>query len=237
MIALIIFLVLIALIFFVPYGIDASYQGGQAKLCVRAGPVSVCLWPKKPLTEKQQERARKKKEKKDAKAAAKKAEKEKKKQEQPPEQTPDQTIKVKKDRELDMETLLALLEMGMHAIRRFFRSFSVDYFKLHCTVAGSDPYNTAMEYGYLCSAAEGLSALKGDSITLKKRDVALSADFTAEKPVIDVRVIITLQLFKIVHMAFAFGAEYIAWAIKNRREKKAAAAEEKENQHGRQQDQ
>ena len=149
MIALIIFLVLIALIFFVPYGIDASYQGGQAKLCVRAGPVSVCLWPKKPLTEKQQERARKKKEKKDAKAAAKKAEKEKKKQEQPPEQTPDQTIKVKKDRELDMETLLALLEMGMHAIRRFFRSFSVDYFKLHCTVAGSDPYNTAMEYGYL----------------------------------------------------------------------------------------
>ena len=39
--------------------------------------------------------------------------------------------------------------MGAHAIRRFFRSFTVDYFKLHCTAAASDPYDTAMEYGYL----------------------------------------------------------------------------------------
>ena len=228
MIVLIILLALIALVFFVPYGVDAAYENGQARLCVRAGPVSIRLYPKKPKTEKQLEKERRKKEKKAAKAQAKKAEKEKKPADQGEPQAKDETIKVKKQRQLDLDTILALLEMGVRAIRRFFRSFTVNYFKLHCTMAGSDPYNTAMGYGYLCSAVEGLRGLSEDRITLQRRDIALDADFTSEKPIVDVRIIITLQLFKIVHLAAAFGVEYLIWTIKNRREKKAAAAEERE---------
>ncbi len=228
MIVLIILLALIALVFFVPYGVDAAYENGQARLCVRAGPVSIRLYPKKPKTEKQLEKERRKKEKKAAKAQAKKAEKEKKPADQGEPQAKDETIKVKKQRQLDLDTILALLEMGVKAIRRFFRSFTVNYFKLHCTMAGSDPYNTAMGYGYLCSAVEGLRGLSEDRITLQRRDIALDADFTSEKPIVDVRIIITLQLFKIVHLAAAFGVEYLIWTIKNRREKKAAAAEERE---------
>ena len=228
MIVLIILLALIALVFFVPYGVDAAYENGQARLCVRAGPVSIRLYPKKPKTEKQLEKERRKKEKKAAKAQAKKAEKEKKPADQGEPQAKDETIKVKKQRQLDLDTILALLEMGVKAIRRFFRSFTVNYFKLHCTMAGSDPYNTAMGYGYLCSAVEGLRGLSEDRITLQRRDIALDADFTLEKPIVDGRIIITLQLFKIVHLAAAFGVEYLIWTIKNRREKKAAAAEERE---------
>ena len=228
MIVLIILLALIALIFFVPYGVDAAYENGQARLCVRAGPVSIRLYPKKPKTEKQLEKERRKKEKKAAKAQAKKAEKEKKPADQGEPQAKDETIKVKKQRQLDLDTILALLEMGVRAIRRFFRSFTVNYFKLHCTMAGSDPYNTAMGYGYLCSVVEGLRGLSEDRITLQRRDIALDADFTSEKPIVDVRIIITLQLFKIIHLAAAFGVEYLIWTIKNRREKKAAAAEERE---------
>ena len=227
MVVLIILIVLIALIFFVPYGVDAAYEDGQARLCVRAGPISIKLLPKKPPTEKQQEKARRKKEKKAAKAAAEKAEKEKKPAEDP-EHPADQTITVKKERHLDMDTLMALLEMGIHAIRRLFRSFTVDFFKLHCVVAGGDPYNTAMEYGALCSAVEGLPMLTGGAITARRRDIALDADFTADKPVVDVRIIITLQLYKIVHLIVAFGVEYVIWAVRRRREQKAAALEEKE---------
>ena len=197
MIVLIILLALILLIFFVPYGVDAAYENGQPRLSVRAGPISVRLYPRKPKTEKQLERARRKKEKMAAKAAEKKAKEAQKPSAQEEKEPSDHAIKVKKQRDLDMETLLALPEMGVRAIRRFFRSFTVDLFKLHMTVAGSDPYKTAMEYGYLCSSVEALPDLAGDAITLQRRDIDLSADFTAEKPVIDVRVIITLQLFKI----------------------------------------
>ena len=56
MIVLIILLALIVLVFFVPYGVDAAYENGQARLSVRAGPVSIRLYPKKPKTAKQLER-------------------------------------------------------------------------------------------------------------------------------------------------------------------------------------
>ena len=229
MIVLIILLVLIGLIFFVPYGLDAAYENGKARLCVRAGPVSIRMYPQKPKTEKQLEKERRKKEKKAAKASAKKAEKKEEKSssgEEP--KSKDETIKVKKQRDLDFDTIMALLEIGIRAIRRFFCSFTVDYFKLHCTLAGSDPYNTAMGYGYMCSAVEWLETLSKDKIILQRRDIALNADFTGDRPEVDVRIIITLQLFKIVHMAVAFGVEYLAWSFRNRWEKKAAAAEERE---------
>ena len=228
MIVLIILLALIVLVFFVPYGVDAAYENGQARLCVRAGPVSIRLYPKKPKTAKQLEKERRKKEEKAAKAAAKKEEKEKETEPEEGSEAGDETVKVKKQRQLDYDTVMALLEMALHALRRFFRSFTVNYFKLHCTLAGSDPYSVATGYGSLCSAVEGLEALSKDKLTLQRRDIALNADFTADKPTVDVRIIITLQLFKILHMAAAFGVEYLAWTIRDRREKKAAAAVERE---------
>ena len=215
---------LILLVFFVPYGVEAAYEDGVFRLGIKAGPICIGLFPKKPLTEKQKAR----KEKKQAKKEAKKQAKEEKKAQEAQQEKLDETEKIRKKPDLDFETVMALLKMGAHAIRRVFRSFTVDYFKLHFTAATSDPYDTAMEYGYLCAAVEGLEALSKDRITLQRRDIALDADFTGARPVIDIRIIITLQLFKIVHMAAAFGVEFLLWSIRNRREKKAAAAEERE---------
>lgn len=233
LVVLIILLALIGLIFFVPYGVDAAYEGGEFSLRVKAGPLRIRLLPKKPLTEKQQERARKKKEKKEAK---KKAAEEKKAREEQEPHGKSETIKVKEKKPLDLQLILALLKMGAHAIRRFFRSFSIDFFKLHAVAAGPDPYNTALEYGAACSAVEALSAQKGGVIRVGRKDIELGADFTADKPTVDVRIVLTLQLFKLVHMLFAFAAEFIVWKIKNSREAPAAAIERTED-NGRQQDQ
>ena len=232
-ILLIILLLLILLIFFVPYGIDAGYEEGVLSLRVKAGPFRITLYPKKPLTEKQKAKKRKKKEKAEAK---KKAEQEKEGKEKKPKGT-DETITVREKRKLDPEFLLALLKMALHAIRRFFRSFSVDFFKLHCTVAGSDPYNVAMTYGRLCAAAEELPVLCGGVVRVHRRDVAIGCDFTETRPVIDIRFVLSLQLYKIVHLAVAFLVEYLGWKWKNHREKKAATALERKDDNGRQQDQ
>ncbi len=239
MVVLIILLALILLVFFVPYGIDVSFEECVLRVKVAAGPIRIQLFPRKPKTKHQLERERHKKEKKEKKAAAKKAQEEKKKAEKPAEQkeetSADETVKVKKERRLDFETLMALLEMALHALRRLFRSFSVDYFKLHCVVAGGDPYNTAMVYGYLCSAVEALPGIGGEGLAVFRRDISVTPDFMADKPEIAVRIVITLQLFKIVHLAVAFIVEFIAWKLRVRREKKAAAIEERTSENGRQQ--
>jgi len=223
-------LALLLLIFAVPYGVDVSYVQGVLGLKIKVGPFRVRILPKKPLTPRQQARAEKKKEKKLAK---KKAAEEKKASAGP---SRDETIKVKKKREWDFDFLLALLKMGAHAIRRFFHSFRIDLFRLHYVVATPDPYNTAMQYGYICSAVQELPNLTGKVIRVGRKDIEIGSDFTADKPVIDARIVLSLQLFRLVHLAVAFAVEYLQWKINNRR-KKAAATSERKDDNGREQDQ
>ena len=236
MIVLVILLLLIALIFFVPYGVDAAYEKGVFVLRVKAGPLRIKLFPRKPKTEKQLQRDAKKKAKKEAKRKAAEEKKKAEAQIPPEEKEQNATLKVKKKREIDLDFILALLKMGAHAIRRFFKSFSIDFFKLHYTVSGKDPYDTAMLYGYACSAVEALPALCGNVIHVKRKDIALNADFVESKPEIDVRIVISLRLFLLVHMACAFGVEYIKYTLKKRKEASPAVIERKED-HGREQDQ
>ena len=239
-ILLIILGLLILLIFFVPYGVDAGYEEGVFSLRLKAGPFRFRLYPKKPPSEKKLAKKQKKKEKSEARKQAdadkKKAKKDRK--EKPAEEKPagvDETITVREKTAWDLETITALAKMAVHALRRFFRSFHVDYLKIHYTVAGSDPYSSAIQYGQLCAAAEALPEICNGGI--RNRDIALACDFTERYPSIDARIVLSVQLYKVVHMAAAFLAEYIVWKMKTRREKKTAALSEREDDNGRQPDQ
>ena len=226
--------VLILLIFFVPYGVDAAYEDGVFRLGIQAGPFRIGLYPKKPPTPRQIARRERKKSKKQAAAEEKDAAEPD--AEKPPEEKKeklDETEKIPKKRELDLDTILALLKMGVHAIRRFFRSFTVNYFKLHCTVASRDPYTTAMEYAALCSTMEALPAMCGPVIRVHRRDIVIGSDFLSEAPTFSGRITLTLQLFRLVHLAVAFLVEYLIFTIKRRAAKKAAASERKD-ENGRQ---
>lgn len=224
---------LILLVFFVPYGVDVSYAGDVFRLGIKAGPVRVWLLPKKPLTERQKRRAAAKQAKKESKREAKAA----KKAAAAQEKEVNDTVTVKPKRKLDFDTILALLRMGSHAIRRFFRSFTVDFFQLHYTVACRDPYDTAVQYGMVCAAVEALPALAGKTIRVLRRDIEIGADYTAEEPAVSVRIVLSLQLFRLVHMAFALGAEFVKWKINSRRDDPAAAVKERKDDNGREQDQ
>ena len=236
-----ILLLLILLIFFVPYGVDAGYEEGVLFLRVKAGPFRFTLYPKKPPSERKKKKQREKQDaagsEKKAEAAKKKKKKGKKKGEpaDTAEQGVDETITVREKTRWDLDTIAALVKMALNALRRFFRAFRVDLLKLHLTVAGSDPYDTALRYGAVCAAAEMLNADDG-RCRLRKRDIALGCDFVRTFPEIAFRIVVTVQLYKFVHMAFMFLAEYVIWKIRKRREKKAAALAQREDDNGRQQD-
>lgn len=242
-----ILLLLIVLVFFVPYGVDAGYEGGAVWLRVAAGPFRFTLYPKKPPSEKQKARAEKKREKEKAKAEKQREkEKEKKKTAEPKEQKTakekkpkgkNETIKVRKKIDMDIDHIMMYLKLASHAIRRLFKSFTIDLFRLHYTVGCMDPYTTAMQYGYACTAIETLPALTGEIIHVRKNDIEIAADFTRDTPTAAVRIVLTLQLYKIVHMGVAFLAEYLIWNRKLRAERAAAVTTEREDKNGRQQDQ
>lgn len=221
--------VLILLVFFLPYGVDVGYADEVLRVGIKAGPIRVWLLPKKPLTEKQKQKAEAKKAKKEERRAAKAA----KKAAAAKDKEINDAVTVKAKPKLDFDTIIALLQMGSHAIRRFFRSFTVNFFQLHYTVACRDPYDTAIQYGMACAAAEALPALAGKKIRVLRRDIEIGADYTSEEPVIAVRIVLSLQLFRLVHLAVALGVEFLKWKINSRREEPAAATNERKDDNGR----
>lgn len=220
---------LILLVFFLPYGVDVGYADEVLRVGIKAGPIRVWLLPKKPLTEKQKQKAEAKKAKKEERRSAKAA----KKAAAAKEKEINDAVTVKPKPKLDFDTVVTLLRMGSHAIRRFFRSFTVNFFQLHYTVACRDPYDTAVQYGMACAAAEALPALAGKKIRVLRRDIEIGVDYTSEEPTIAVRIVLSLQLFRLVHLAVALGAEFLKWKINSRREEPAAATNERKDDNGR----
>ena len=222
--------ILILLVFFLPYGVDVGYADEVLRVGIKAGPLRIWLLPKKPLTEKQRLKAEAKKAKKEARRAAKAA----KKAAAAKEKEINDSVTVKPKPKLDFDTIVALLRMGSHAIRRFFRNLTVNFFQLHYTVACRDPYDTAIQYGMACAAAETLPALAGKKIRVLRRDIEIGADYTSEEPTVSARIVLSLQLFRLVHLAVALGAEFLKWKINSRPEDKpAAATNERKDDNGR----
>lgn len=226
MIALIIILLLLLLIFFVPYGVDAAYEGGEICVKVKAGFLRLTVFPRKEKnkTEAQLQKEAERKAKKAAEKAAKKAEKEAAAAAAPPQPK----------KKPDIHFLLALAKMGLRAVKRLFRSFSIDFLKLHYVAATSDPYDTAMQYSYLGAAFNAIAATAGTSIRVKKSDVWLDADFVSETPQIEARLVLSLQLYKVVLLAAAFGMEYLKW---KRQHPTGTDTTERTDENGREQDQ
>ena len=222
MVALIIILLLIALIFFVPYGVDAAYMGGEFSLRVKAGFLRFTLFPKK---EKHKSEAQlRREEQRKAKRAAKKAAKKASAAAAPP----------KAKKKPDIHFLMALAQMGLRAVKRLFRSFSIDFLLLHYVAATKDPYDTAMQYSYLGAAFSAIGAMAGKRIRVKKSDVWLDADFVNETPQIEARLVLSLQLYKVVALAAAFGFEYLRW---KKQHPTGTDTTERTDENGREQDQ
>ena len=223
MVVLIIFIAILLLIFAVPYGVDASDEDSVVRLGIKAGPFRIWLLPKKPKTEKQLLKQQRREVKKAEKAADKKAK----------ERNQTQTVKPKK--KLDIPFLCALVKIGCRAVRRTFRSFTVDHLKLHYVVATKDPYDTATQYSYLCGALASVPEIVGDVVRVRRQDVQLGMDFTREKPVISARIVISLQLYKLVWVALMFAVEFMRW--KKTHPTPDVAANERKIENGREQDQ
>ena len=79
-----------------------------------------------------------------------------------------------------------------------------------------------------------VTALAGKKIRVLRRDIEIGADYTSEEPTVSARIVLSLQLFRLVHLAVALGVEFLKWKINSRPEDKpAAATNERKDDNGR----
>lgn len=205
MIAIIIIVVILAALLLLPVGVALKYDDEEVFLSARAGPLKMKILPQKEESEAKRE-----------KKAAKKARRAEKK-----------TSKPKKERTpLTRDELLELIKLGLKALGRFRRKLSVDLLRIYWTAAAGDPYDAAMQFGYVSAAMGTLIPLIENAFKIRERDVRSSLNFESEKPYILAELTATIQVWEILHIALAFGAEYLRMKRKMKRRLRKKAAEE-----------
>lgn len=207
-----VFLALILLILFIPIGVDLGYEGGVFHLSAKVSAFLIQLLPKKPDAEKKPKKEKKKKKKK------------KKDEEEEP--------KPKKKRKLpfNRDEILELLRVVLKSLGKFGRAWKVDRFALHYVAAGSDPYDTAMTYGYVNAALSSLAPLCRERFRVRDCSVTTDVDFLADKTFLEGGLAMTITFWRIngVINCLLFGALRILIRSKRRKKKEAKALKKAE---------
>ena len=112
-----------------PVGVDAAYADDVFSLAARIGPFRLRLLPKPPDQKPKKKKPPKPKKEKPKKRSA------------PP----------------DIRTILALAKLGLQALDRFRQRLRVQLLRLVFVSGASDPYDTALAFGYV-NAALGAGA-------------------------------------------------------------------------------
>ena len=143
----------------------------------------------------------------------------------------------KKSAPPDIRTILALAKLGLQALDRFRQRLRVQLLRLVFVSGASDPYDTALAFGYVNAALGALTPLAERALRIDERDIQTGVDFQAERPRIDARIVCTIRIGQIVIIALAFGAGFLkqkmhAKQARAARAKTAPATQERKVSNG-----
>lgn len=200
MLALVIIVVLLVLFLILPVGVDAAYDGAVFALKAKAGLIKIQILPKKEKPPEEEGKEKPKKPKKE-----KKEKKKKREQEHKPKQ------------KLTLDDILELAGIGLKALGRFRRSLSVDKLMLHMAAAAPDPYDAVLLYGRVNAGLSALSPLLHRALKIREEDIRTCVDTEPGTMFLEARVVVTLQIWEILYIAFSAGFAALRWLIKRKR--------------------
>ena len=184
------------LLVILPLGVNAQYDVSGVLVRVIAGPARITLIPGK---KKEQKKKPKKKTQKPASAQAKKP--------------------AEKKKGGPITDFLPLLQVALDLLDDFRRKLRVDRLEAKIILAGDDPCDLAVNYGRAWAALGNLWPRLEEFLVIKKRDVQVECDFTADTTVISARIDLTITLGRLVALAAVYGFKAIKefLNIKNKR--------------------
>lgn len=210
MTALIIILLVLMCLLLLPLGIDGGYSDKQLVLCIKVGPFTVKILPKKKKRVKP--------------SAAKPKSKLGKKAE--PEETK------KKSKKPDFGELREIIKLALEALGRFRRKLSIDYLRLCVSIGSSDPFDTAIRYAALNAGMSAFFPLLDGAFNIKERDYGIYSNFLSDKTELDIWLTATVNLLDLFYIAFAFGIDFLKLKLKQKRAQSKLAKKERNEANG-----
>ena len=176
-----------------PIGISVHYDTDGAIVSLIAGLVRIRLYPAKQIKEKKKA----KKEKRSTKTSLKDNKKQKTKS------------KDKKGKGGSWTDFLPLVRIALDFLDSFRRKLRVNRLDLNLVMAGGDPCDLAINYGKAWAALGNLMPQLERVFVIKKRNLEVQCDFTADKTRINARIDLTIPLGRILYMAIFYGVKLL----------------------------
>ena len=173
------------LLYLLPLGLRFIYSSEGCRIWLLAGPVPVRVYPKNKQAKKP-EKATIKADKKGKKTAPKRPKEEKKEGG-------------------SLKDFLPFVDIARKLLYGIFRKHRIRRLEIKMLLAGDDPCDLAVNYGRAWAATGNLIPLLEEHFIIKKRDVQVNCDFTAEETVIYVRADITILLGRLLTLAAVHG--------------------------------
>ncbi len=192
---------MIVLLAMFPLGISAKYQQSGFMAWVLVGPVRIRLYPSKHKEEKKDETAEKK-------------------TSQPKSSASKTNRPSPEERGGSWKDFLPLVDVLRDFLGDLRRKIRVKYLKLHVTMAGDDPCDLAVSYGCMNAAMAGLLAQLDRLFVIRRQNVRMNCDFTAEDAVVAARIDLTITVARALHLLARYGVRALKTysSIKKQRE-------------------
>ena len=195
-------LAVIVALSFAPLGISAKYDADGAAVHLIAGVFRIQLVPARKKRKKQPKEARKSE----------------------PKPKNDEQKKEKKGGSLsDFFPLVdAVLEFLGDLLGRKLR---VNLLQARLVLAGDDPCDLAVNYGNAWMALGTLVPLLERFFVIKKRDLKVECDFTADKTLVDAHIVLTITLGRLMHLGMKHGIRVLREVMKIMKLRKGGAVQ------------
>lgn len=177
MTGLLIALGILILLAILPLGVSAIYNEDGALVRVIAGPVRLTVFPLKK---------KEKIEKKTKKIKVKKKTSEPKKKKEPSKSGG------------SILDFLPLLNVALDFLNDFRKKLRVNLLEMKLVMAGGDPCDLALNYGKAWAALGNITPFLDRAFVIKKRDLNVECDFTADKTLVYARLDLTITLGRLL---------------------------------------
>lgn len=183
-----------------PLGVMASYDAGGPLVRLIAGPFRVTLVPGRK--KQKQKKEPKQKEEKPARTAAGK---------------PGNASGGK------LTDFLPLVQVVWDFLADFGRKLRVNRLELKLILAGDDPCDLAVNYGRASAALGGLVSQLERFFVIKKRDMQVECDFTADQTLVTARLDLTITIGRLFSMGVRHGIRGLREILKIMKSRKGGA--------------
>ena len=206
----------VALLAVLPLGVSIKYDSDGPLVKVILGPVKFTVFPL-PKKEK------KEKKKKDPKKKAESAQKEPAPQNPAPPPAPKEE-KPKKESGGSLLDFLPLVKLVFQLLGDFRRKLRLDNLYLRLIMAADDPCDLAVNYGKAWAAMGNLMPQLERLFVIKKRDIEIECDFTANETLVIARLDLTITLGRTLSLVVVYAIQAIVEFLKINKKRKGGAS-------------